>query len=129
MSPMSFMMYTTHVVGNTWQANGDTSFYSVAMAAGNQVNAGTTTVYLWLSCSSSKTINLTLYGGTTSLGTTAWVVNTGGATQLLSTSFSTSAYTFAAGERLQLLIDLTTPFGGYIYWDGATRSESRVVVP
>ncbi|HEY43887.1 MAG TPA: hypothetical protein G4O11_07895 [Anaerolineae bacterium] len=82
-----------------------------------------------------RTITLTLWAGSdstswTPLGTTSWTVNTGGAFDFLSKSFSTSNYTFASDEPFRLEVDFDG--GGYpnerISWNGSCN-DSRIEVP
>lgn len=123
------MMYATPPSGSNTATTADENFYSDTWSAGEQIIAGTTTVYFWVSSSSDNIINLELFGGSTSLGTKAWTVNTGGAIQLESTTFSTSGYPFAEGERLRLYVDMPGGFPApMIYWDG-DYSSSRLVIP
>ena len=128
-SPMMFMMYPSQPAGSSSLATGTTSFYSDTIPAGDQISAGTTTVYANVRTASLRTITVRLYGGASILGSTTWDIDTGGVTQLLSTSFATSSYTFDGSERLRLEFNGT--FGAFpngLYWDGA-YNDSRVVVP
>jgi hypothetical protein len=106
------------------------------LTSGEQLAAGNTTVYVWLYTNESagdQTINLTLYagsasGGWTNLGSKAWEENTAGMTELLSTSFATSGYTFGTDERLRVFFDMPAGSQARIHWDG-DQSDSRVELP
>jgi CSLREA domain-containing protein len=134
-TPKTFMMYDTQPSGSNISANAATYFYSDVFTAGTQVEAGTSTVHLWIQFSVNRTITLTLWAGSdstswTSLGTTGWTVNTGGTYDFLSRSFSTSVFTFASDERFRLEVDFDG--GGdpneRISWDGS-YNDSRIEVP
>ena len=46
MAPLAFMMYPAQPTGSTTLGTGSTSFYSDTIAAGSQLQSGTTVVYL-----------------------------------------------------------------------------------
>ena len=131
-SPLTYMMYQTQPSGsNTSASNTVVSFYSDTWPADWQVNSGTSTVYFYVSTTGNRSVNFTLYAGTTgswtSLGTGSWSGNQGSTPGLVSTSFSTSGYTFSTGDRLRLDVNPTT-IQVTVYWDGS-YNNSRLVIP
>jgi hypothetical protein len=73
-------------------------------------------------------VSLTLRGGATTIGTGTLPIPAMAGGSYLSTAFSTSAYTFANGERLSLVVNANSCFGVEMYWDGA-YNNSRLVLP
>jgi len=126
--------YTPSGTGST-VSNATTTFCSATFAAGASLAAGTSTISGYFdntSASKSCTITYTLYqNGSTSLGTGSATIpaNTSTAT-LFTTSFPSSATTFATGDRLNLA--LTWTGGGCakttLHFDGSS-SQSQLATP
>jgi hypothetical protein len=129
MSPLSYMMHPYLPSGLDVISIADVTFYSDPFPAATTLSAGTTTVYLWMRTTALEAFSVTLRAGSTDLGSAPWTVDTGGLWQLRSRTFATAGYVFAAGERLQVLVDV--PFLGFpsgIAWDGG-HAQSRLFVP
>jgi hypothetical protein len=127
-TPLQYMMYTSQPSGSTVSTTTETSvtFYSDIFSAGQQLQSGTSTVYIYgIGGFGDDEVTLTLVAGSTTVGTgTVIIPQTGGN---VSESFATAEYTFAAGERLSLQIS-DIAFGCSISWDG-THNDSRVTIP
>ena len=124
-TPLTYMMYQTQPTGTATSATNTTvNFYSDTWPAGWQVNASVSN-YLgfWASCN-NKTFTVNYYGGTTQIGTQTQTCDTSG---IGGQAFfwTSSQYTFAAGERLR--VEFIVPRNMTIYWDGAYW-ESRIAL-
>jgi cellulose synthase/poly-beta-1,6-N-acetylglucosamine synthase-like glycosyltransferase/CheY-like chemotaxis protein len=125
-SPQTYMMYQSQPSGSSTSATSTTvSFYSDTWPAGWQINAGTSTINFYVQTTGNKKIDFTLYAGASAIGSGSWSGSQGTPT-LVSTSFSTSNYTFSTGERLRL--DVGVANGATVYWDGS-YNNSRLVIP
>jgi hypothetical protein len=119
---------------HTRSSTGTATFCSDTFTAGSTIPAGTTRVdaYIANSAGSSCALTATLYrNGTTSLGTGTLTVPGNSGKALRTWSFSTTAATFAAGDR----VDLHLSWQGVracdstnVYWNGAA-TPSSVTLP
>ena len=130
-TPLTYMMYQTQPSDSSTSATDTTvSFYSDVWPDTWQINAGTSTVYFYVSTTGTKGVDFTLYAGSgaswTSLGSGGWSGNQGSTPGLVSTSFSTNNYTFSTGECLRL--DVQIQKAATVYWDGS-YNDSRLVIP
>jgi len=125
-TPSQYMMYTSQPNGSKVSSTSKVDFYSTGFDSGQQLNAGTATVYLYgLGGFGNCDVSLTLKAGSTTVGSgTITIPQSGG---IASTSFSVDSYSFAADEKLTLSTG-NLCFGASIAWDG-TRNDSRLVVP
>ncbi len=125
--PPEYYMYQTQPSGSTTSTLASETFLSDTFQNSWQINSGTSTVYFYAESGfSACDIDLTLRGGSTTLGTGTLSIPAYAA-GYFSASFPTSQYTFSAGERLSLDVGPTC-FGVPLSWDGI-RNESRLETP
>ncbi len=128
--PLTYMMYQSQPNGSSTSSGSDITFYSDTFQAEQSLESGTATVYLYATNRDrgrNRTIGLTLRAGSTVIGNGSITVpRRTYSPQLFPTSFSTSTYDFAEGERLSLEVDLPFSSPVDVYWDG-TYNDSRLV--
>lgn len=109
------------------------AFCSDSLTAGSAIPAGTTEVSLTFQNTLAKscTVTTTLWRGTTSLGAASRSIGANTSRTTGTWTFSTSAATFAAGDRLSLTVEYQAGNlcnGSTIWWDSAA-APSKVRVP
>ena len=132
-APLTYMMYPVQPDGAVQSAGAAVDFYSPTFAANWTLDTGTSTVYFYVSNPDAfpEDVTWTLYAGTfgswTQLGQSVISVapNTN-PPALLTVSFSTSANTLGAGQRLRLNADIVSV--NEVYWDGS-YNNSRIELP
>ncbi|MFQ6000275.1 MAG: DNA-directed RNA polymerase subunit alpha C-terminal domain-containing protein [Anaerolineae bacterium] len=126
-NPLTYMMYQSQPSGGSTNTQQDVSFYSDTFEASQSLESGTAMVYIYAtnSAGGDKSIDFTLRVGAMVLGTGSVAVP-GKTTSplLLTTSFPTSTYDFADGERL--VLDVESVGAVVVYWDG-DYNDSRLV--
>jgi hypothetical protein len=130
-TPLQYMMYQSIPSGSSTEASNTTvSIYSDTWPDTWEINAGTTWVYFYVKAGGTRTVNFSLYAGSsgdwTPLGSGSWVGSAGSIT-LVSTSFDTLGDTFSTGDRLRLDVNPTVK-QVTVYWDGS-YNDSRLVIP
>ncbi len=127
-TPQTYMMYPSQPSGNSTNATSSTTFYSDTFVTGSSMTSGTATVYFYsFAFSNGCTYDITVYGGSTALGSgTVDVPRFVFPIPIYSTTFAVSNYDFTTGERLSVQIN---PCGSSrFYWDG-TYNDSRIELP
>jgi len=127
-SPLQYMMYQSDPSGDSETAGNSTiAFFSDTWDASWNMAAGTCSIHATVRTQAgrSPTYTLTLKAGSdsngwTTLGSTSWQIDTGGAIQEESTTFSCNQYTFNQNDRLQL--EIVIPPFGFFSWDSVHNS-------
>lgn len=131
-SPLTYMMSQSEPSGDLQSSSDSTiSFYSDTWETGWELASGTTAVVLIASTEDgyAPSYVVSLKAGSDSngwniLGSTSWVINTGGIMQEKTTSLATTSYTFREGERL--VFEIQIPAFGSTAWDGLSASHIEV---
>jgi hypothetical protein len=127
-TPQTYMMYPSQPSGNNTNATTSTTFYSDTFVTGSSITSGTATIYFYaFAFNNGCTYDITVYGGSTALGSgTVDVPRFVFPIPIYTTSFTISNYDFSNGERLSVQI---SPCGSsWFYWDG-TYNDSRIDLP
>lgn len=126
-NPLTYMMYQSQLSGSSTNTEEDVTFYSDTFEASQSLESGTAMVYIYATnrANVDKVITLVLGVDGTQLGSgTITVPPQTYDPTLLSTSFATTSYDFADGERLSLTV---SSIGAVrVYWDG-DYDDSRLV--
>jgi hypothetical protein len=127
-TPRRYMMYPSQPSGRNTYSSTSRTFYSDTFGTDSSIPSGTATIYFYaFSYYHHCTYNISLYGGSTLLGSgTVDVSRFVYPIPIYSADFSVSDYDFSPGERLSVRINPC--HNSWFYWDG-THNDSRIELP